>query len=57
VDIETGYRITGHRLSASYAAAKLLWIKDNEPEAYARAHKMLHPNEYIVFKLTGEIVT
>jgi xylulokinase len=57
VDLETGYRITGHRLSASYAAAKLLWIKDNEPEIYARADKMIHPNEYIVFRLTGQIVT
>lgn len=23
-----GYQITGHRLSASYSAAKLLWIKE-----------------------------
>jgi xylulokinase len=57
VDMETGYRITGHRLSASYAAAKLLWIKDNEPELYAKADKILHPNEYIVLKLTGQVVS
>jgi xylulokinase len=57
VDIKTGYKITGHRLSASYSAAKLLWIKDNEPEAYERARKMLHPNEYVAFKLTGEMLT
>ena len=29
-----GYQITGHRLSASYSAAKLLWIKENEPQIY-----------------------
>ncbi len=30
------YRITGHRASASYSAAKLMWVKNNEPEIYAR---------------------
>ncbi|MCL2703180.1 MAG: FGGY-family carbohydrate kinase [Defluviitaleaceae bacterium] len=55
--MENGYKITGHRLSASYSAAKLLWIRDNEPELYAKAAKMLHAKEYIIYKLTGEIVT
>jgi xylulokinase len=57
VDIEKGYRITGHRLSASYSAAKLLWIRDNEPELYEKAAFMLHAKEYIILKLTGEAVT
>ncbi len=57
VGLENGYKITGHRISASYSAAKLLWVRDNEPEAYKKASKMLHAKEYIIFKLTGEIVT
>ncbi|MDR3077051.1 MAG: FGGY-family carbohydrate kinase [Synergistaceae bacterium] len=57
VDIEKGYRITGHRLSASYSAAKLMWIRDNEPELYGKAAHMLHTKEYIILKLTGEAVT
>ncbi|MDR1801065.1 MAG: xylulokinase [Lachnospiraceae bacterium] len=57
VDLEKGYRITGHRPSASYAAAKLLWIKDNEPEIYKKAYKMIHAKDYLVFKFTGNIVT
>ena len=28
---EDVYRITGHRLSASYSLAKILWIRDNQP--------------------------
>ncbi len=52
-----GYEITGHRLSASYSGAKLLWIKNNEPENYNKADKMLHAKDYIIYKLTGEIVT
>jgi xylulokinase len=47
------YRITGHRLSSSYSAAKLLWIKDNEPDVYGATFKMLHAKDYINFKLTG----
>ena len=57
IGLENGYKITGHRLSASYSAAKLLWIRDNEPELYKKAGKMLHAKEYIIYKLTDEIVT
>ena len=57
VGIENGYKITGHRISASYSAAKLLWVRDNEPELYKKAEKMLHAKEYIILKLTGETVT
>jgi xylulokinase len=51
------YRTTGHRISASYSAAKLLWVRDNEPDLYRRAFKMLHAKDYIIFKLTGNYVT
>jgi xylulokinase len=57
IGLENGYKITGHRISASYSAAKLLWVRDNEPELYKKADKMLHAKEYIILKLTGEIVT
>jgi xylulokinase len=51
------YRTTGHRISASYSAAKLLWIRDNEDECYKNSYKMLHAKDYIVYKLTGNYVT
>ena len=57
MNLQSGYQITGHRLSASNSAAKLLWVKDNEPENYKRAFKMIHAKDYIIFKLTGEIVS
>lgn len=57
IDLQAGYQITGHRMSASYSAAKLLWVRDNEPELYKKAHKMLHAKDYIVFKLTGEMIS
>jgi len=51
------YRTTGHRISASYSAAKLLWVRNNEADIYTRANKMLHAKDYIIYKLTGNYVT
>jgi xylulokinase len=47
------YRITGHRASASYSAAKLMWVKEHEPEIYAKTAKMLHAKDFVNFRLTG----
>lgn len=57
VGLKRGYHITGHRISASYSAAKLLFMQDNEPERYTKAAKMLHAKDYIVFRLTGAYAT
>ena len=51
------YRLTGHRMSASYSAAKLAWVKRNEPEIYAKTDKVLNAKDYILYKLTGNMVT
>jgi xylulokinase len=51
------YRATGHRISASYSAAKLLWVRDNEEDIYRRTYKMIHAKDYIILKLTGNYVT
>jgi xylulokinase len=51
------YTITGHRLSSSYSAAKLLWIRNKEPAVFAQTHKMLQAKDFIVHRLTGEFAT
>src|SRR6266516_3248250 len=38
-----------------FSAPKLLWIRDNEPEIFARARTMLLPKDYIRYLLTGVI--
>ncbi|ADK81841.1 FGGY-family carbohydrate kinase [Sediminispirochaeta smaragdinae] len=35
---------------------KLLWIKDHEPDTYARISKVLVPHAYLVYRLTGKMV-
>lgn len=54
---EEFYRITGHRPRASYSLAKLMWIKNNEPEVYEKTYKVLHAKDYVISRLTGEFVT
>jgi len=36
-----------------FSAPKLLWIRDNEPEVFARATTLLLPKDYIRYRLTG----
>jgi len=51
------YRITGHRLSSSYSLAKILWLRDHQPEVVRRAHKFTNAKDAIVARLTGAFVT
>ena len=51
------YRITGHRLSPSYSAAKMLWIRDHQPDIYKETYKFLHAKDAIVARLSGVFVT
>lgn len=41
----------------NFTASKLKWVKDNEPELFARVHKIMLPGDYIAMKLSGRIQT
>lgn len=41
----------------NFTASKLKWVKDNEPDIFARIHKFMLPGDYIAMRLTGEIKT
>lgn len=41
----------------NFTAAKLAWVKENEPDVFARIYKIMLPGDYIAFRLTGEIST
>ncbi len=41
----------------NFTAAKLAWVKDNEPELFQRIYKFMLPGDYIAYRLTGEICT
>ena len=46
--------ITGNEPLTGFTAGKLLWVREHEPEAWARARHMLLPKDYVRLKLTGE---
>ncbi len=37
----------------NFTAAKLAWVKENEPELYARIYKVMLPGDYIAMRLSG----
>jgi xylulokinase len=49
--------LTGNRALPGFTAPKLLWLRKNEPDAYARIAHVLLPKDYIRLRLTGERVT
>jgi len=40
-----------------FTAPKILWVKDNEPEVFAKIAKIMLPKDYIAYKLSGEFAT
>jgi xylulokinase len=47
-------QITGNVALTGFTAPKVLWVKENEPDLYAKAKHVLLPKDYIRLKLTGE---
>jgi xylulokinase len=57
IQAERVYRITGHRLSASYSLCKMLWLRDNQSDIYKNTYKFVHAKDAMVARLTGNFVT
>lgn len=49
--------ITANPALTGWTAAKILWVKNNEPQNYERCRHILLPKDYIRFILTGEYAT
>ena len=41
----------------NFTAAKLAWVKENEPDLYKRIWKIMLPGDYIAMRLTGNVCT
>jgi len=46
--------LIGNSVAAGYTASKILWLKQHEPQNYARLAAVLLPHDYINYWLTGE---
>lgn len=52
---ETIFAVSGNPLAPAYTLPKILWFKEQHPELYRRADKVLQSNAFIAFRLTGEV--
>ncbi len=49
----------GHLLNSpgNFTAAKLAWVKENEPDIYEKIYKVMLPGDYIAMRLSGVVNT
>ena len=46
--------ITGNDALTGFTAPKLAWVRDHEPDVWARVAHVLLPKDYVRYRLTGE---
>jgi len=49
--------VTGNPALTGFQAPKILWLRDEEPDHYARVRRVLLPKDYMRYRLTGELAT
>ena len=52
-------RCLSHLLNSpgNFTASKLAWVRENEPDTFARIDKIMLPGDYIAMRLTGRVCT
>ena len=52
------YQMTGQQeIVPGWSAAKILWLRDHEPEVFSAADKFLLLEDYLIYRLTGKFAT
>jgi xylulokinase len=58
LDVNPLFRpLTGNIVFPGFTAPKLAWVKNNEPEIFARVRRVLLPKDYLRLWLTGEYIS
>jgi len=57
VGAERVLQLTGNPVLPGFTAPKILWVREHEPEVYARMAHILLPKDYARFRLTGAYAT
>ncbi len=50
-------RYTGNDALTGFTAPKILWVREHEPDIYARVRHILLPKDYLRYRLTGQLGT
>lgn len=56
IDEKELFSVTENGIDSYFGYTKLLWMKENEPELWKRTEVFLSPNQYVIYRLTGQIV-
>jgi xylulokinase len=52
------FEVTGEAdIAPTWPSSKMLWVRRHEPEVFARTTKVLLLEDYLLYRLTGEVVT
>ena len=57
VGAERAVELTGNPILPGFTAPKIVWVRENEPEIYAKTAKVLLPKDYVRYRLSGEFFT
>ncbi|MDQ7026016.1 MAG: xylulokinase [Anaerolineae bacterium] len=57
IGFERLIELTGNRALTGFTAPKILWVRDNEADIYAKCAHILLPKDYIRYQLTGDYAT
>lgn len=56
VGADRAYDLLGHRVDPTYSLPKMMWLREHEPEAWARTSCVLQAKDYVTLRLTGRRV-
>jgi len=51
------YGVLGHRIHPTYTLAKMMWVREHEPEVWARTRFVCLAKDFVVHRMTGTLVT
>lgn len=54
---QEAYELLGHRLNPTYSLEKIMWVRDHEPEVFARTRAVCLAKDYVISHLTGRLAT
>lgn len=57
VGLERLLQIAGNPAMTGFTAPKILWLRNHEPENFARVAKVILPKDYVRYRLTGALAT
>ncbi|ABG42227.1 xylulokinase [Paraglaciecola sp. T6c] len=55
--VPNAHKITGNIIMPGFTAPKLLWVKQHEPELFAKIDKVLLPKDYLRLLLSGDFAS